>query len=261
MRIVRNIGHVRRRKRLARWSALVGFLMLASTFALVFVPQFVAIAYVLLLFGFVLFNIGMQQLGKWSHNARHQRDDLALDEKLASLSDRFTLLHYVKVGKEIIEHLLIYPGGVLVITTRDLPGRIQARGNRWKRKGVGALRLFGLSGPQLGNPSFDLERSLAALDKRLAEAQMQVETSGVIVFTSSLVDLDVEDTDYPALELSELPEVVRHLELDPTFKTPERDALIALLATGEELERTEPSSTRRPVKVKRRAAPVREARS
>jgi len=46
---------------------------------------------------------------------------------------------------------------------------------------------------------------------------------------------------------------VRHLEIDPSFKTSERDRLVEILARGDELERTERSTTRRPVRVKRRA--------
>ncbi len=254
MRIVRNVGYVRRRSRLARWSALLGFLCLASTFSLIFFPNYVILAYVVLFPGFLLFNFGMQQMGKWSNNARKLRDDIALDNALSSLSDRYVMLHYCKIGKDVIEHQLIHPGGILVITTRDLPGRVEYRRGRWKRKGAGFMRLFGMSGPQLGNPSAETTRALAVLDRTLTGAQLEFDTSGAIVFTSSLVDLDVDDPDYPALRLDHTLDFVRRLEPDPSFKNSDRDAVVELLAIGEQLERTEPTRTRRPVRVKRRPA-------
>lgn len=253
MRVVRNIGHVKRRRRLGRWSAFLGFLMLASTFLLVFFPDRILFAYVLLIVGFVSFNFGMQQIGKWANGPRKQRDDLAIDERLNALGDKYVMLHYIQIGKKVVEHLLIYPGGLLVITARDVPGIIVARGNRWRRKGLGAMRLFGMSGPQLGNPVLETDQSITSVEKALRDAQLEYDVYGIILFTAPAVELDVEGTDFDAITLTELEEFVRHLEIDPSFKTSERDRLVEVLAHGEELERTERSSPRRPVRVKRRA--------
>lgn len=253
MRVVRNIGHVKRRRRLGRLTALLGFLMLGSTFLLVFFPNLILVAYGLLLVGFVSFNFGMQQLGKWSNTHRHPRNDLAIDEKLKEFSDKYVLLHYMRLGKTVVEHLLIYPGGLLVMTARDVPGTIVGRGARWRRKGMGMTRLFGMSGPQLGNPTQETDDAIAAVEQCLKAAQLEYDVYGVLVFTAPNVELDFEDTEYDAVTLSELDTFVRHLEVDPNFKTSDRDRLIEILSHGEELERTERTSTRRPVRVKRRA--------
>lgn len=254
MRIVRNIGHVKRRKRYARIASILGFLGLSSTFALIFLPHLVVVAYALLICGFILFNFGMQQLGKWSHNPRHSRDDLAIDEQLQALPDRFVLFHYVQVGKSVVEHILLHPGGLLVLTARDLPGVVTGEGRGWRKKSGGFLRFFSFSGPQLGNPSGDSDKGVAAVELALADASLQVDVAGAIVFTSPSVDLDADETDPPAVTLEELPEFVKALEPDPTFGTKERDAIIELLSKGDELERNEVVRKRRPVKVKRRAA-------
>lgn len=253
MRIVRNIGHVKRRRRLGRWAALLGFLMLGSTFVFVFFPTKIAFAYGVLLIGFVLFNFGMQQLGKWSNTQRHPRNDLAIDERLQQFPDRYTVLHYMKFGKKVIEHVLVYPSGLLVLTARDVPGAITGKGSRWRRKGLGMMRLFGMSGPQLGNPSFETGAAIELLESTLKEAQLEYDVSGVVLFTAPNVTLEIEEPEYPAITVTELPDFVRALGVDPSFKNSERDALVDLLAHGEELERTEKTSTRRPVRVKRRA--------
>jgi len=258
MRIVRNIGHVKRRKRSARFGALFGFLFLVGTFPLVFVwgknSNLVAISYVFLFVGFILFNMGMQQMGKWSNTPRHPRNDLALDAKLQPFSDKYVLIHYARLGKRVIEHLMIHPGGVLVITAKDYPGKVIVRGNRWRRQGLGLSRLFGLSGPQLGQPGIETEQAVNTLEQTLRDAQQEVDVAAVVVFTNDLVDLDLEEPAYPTISLESLPGFIRSLEVDPSLRLNDRDTLTELLARGEELERQEFRRTRRPVKVKRRAA-------
>jgi len=258
MRLVRNIGYVKRRRRFARLSSVFGFLFLATTFPLVFLwgesSNLVVVAYVLLFAGFILFNSGMQQLGKWSNTARHPRNDLALDGKLQAFSDKYVLIHYARLGKRVVEHVLIHPGGILVITAKDYPGKVMAKGNRWRRRGSSLTRMFGLSGPQLGNPGIETDQAIDTVEAVLKEAQLEVDVEGVIVFVSALVDVEVEDPPFTTILIDELQGVVRGLEIDPSIRPVDRDALVALLGKGEELEVQEAKKTRRPVKVKKRAA-------
>lgn len=262
MRIVRNAGHISQKKRIARLSAFFGFLMLASTFALIFFPSYVASAYILLIIGFVLFNYGMQQLGKWANTPRHVRDDLALDAALNAFPDKYVLMHYVRLGKKIIEHLLISPAGLVVIATRDLPGAVSVDGKRWRKKGGGLSRFFMFSGPQLGSPSADLDRDIKLVIDDLEANQLEVDVFGAVVFTSTAIELEIKDPEYPTMRTSHLADFLRELPTDPTFKANERDALVALFGGGAmKLEETKPASVRRPVKVKRRPAPVAPTRS
>lgn len=257
MRIVRNTDYVQRRKRLARLSAFGGFLLLVSTFFLAFRPQLILVAYALLLVGFVIFNFGMQQLGKWSRNPRN---DAILDARLqpsgeskgTTLSDRYVLIHYGQVGKRVVEHLLVYPGGVLVLTAKELPGLVYGRGNRWRKKGGGLTRFFAFSGPQLGNPSLETDQSVAAVEGLLEAEELQVDVGGAIVFVNPQVELDIEEPDFPCLRGDELLIFLRSLEEDTSITNADRERLVALLGGGA-AEETQ-VSTRRPVKVKRRAA-------
>lgn len=258
MRLVRNIGYVKRRRKFARLSSVFGFIFLAATFPLVFMwgdsSNLVLIAYILLFTGFILFNSGMQQLGKWSNTARHPRNDLALDSKLQQFPDKYALIHYARIGRRVVEHLLIHPGGILVITAKDYPGKVTAKGNRWRRRGAGLSRMFGMSGPQLGNPGIETDQAITAVEAAIEAAQMEVDVEGLIVFTSPFVNVEVEDPPFTTILLDELPGIVRALEVDPSISTVDRDALVALLGKGEELEVQEVKRTRRPVKVKKRAA-------
>ncbi|MDQ3044584.1 MAG: NERD domain-containing protein [Chloroflexota bacterium] len=245
MRIIRNIGHIKRRKRLARWSALAGFLLLTGTFWLALYPRLIAGAYLVLFFGFLLFNFGMQQIGKWSRNPRA---DLVLDGQLRRLSDKYAILHYVGVGKRTIEHLFVHPTGVLVLTTRELAGDVRGRGDRWRKRGLGLSRIFAFSGPRLGNPTYETRQDVQAVAEALTQNGVDVEVNGAIVFLNPAVDLDVDELSYPALVLDELIEFIDELPVEPALKQADRDKIVAFLGRGEEIERIEQQRTRRPVK-------------
>lgn len=252
MRIVRNTEFIGKRKRIARISALVGFLLLASTFLLIFQPDLILIAYAILFAGFIVFNFGMQQLGKWSRNPRN---DEVLDARLKGLPDaKYTLIHYAQIGKRVVEHLLVHPGGLLVLTSRELPGTVSVKDRRWRKRGVGFMRFFAMSGPQLGNPTADLEADVDALDAFTAERGIEVDIYGAVVFLNERVEIEAEEPAYPVLRADLLTPFVNAIEPDPDFTNQSRDALIKALAeqSGAEIEVVKP--TRRPVKVKRRAA-------
>jgi len=252
MRIVRNTEFVGKRKRIARISALVGFLLLASTFLLIFRPNLILFAYAILFAGFIVFNFGMQQLGKWSRNPRN---DEILDARLKALPDaKYTLVHYAQIGKRVVEHVLVHPGGLLVLTARELPGKVTVNDRRWRKRGVGFMRFFAMSGPQLGNPTADLEADVDALDAFTTERGIDADIYGAVVFLNDNIEIEAEDPAYPALRADHLIPFVNAIEPDESFSSQARETLVRALAeqTGSEIETVKP--TKRPVKVKRRAA-------
>ncbi len=246
-RVIRNVNYLKRRKRLARWSAIIGLALLGSTFWLLINPSRILLAYAVLFVGMTLFHRGMQQVAKWNAG-----NDVRLDTLLRSLGDQYTLIHYAQVGNRTIEHLLVYPGGVLVLTAKELPGQVSYRNGRWRKKTGGLSRLFGMGGPQVGDPSRDTHADLATLDARLTEAQLEVETDGAIVFLYPTIEIDVEEPDFPVMNGDGLPEYLRHLPADESLQAGDRQALVALLGAGGEPETLQAPARRRPVK--RRAA-------
>jgi hypothetical protein len=252
MRIIRNVEYVRRRKRIARLASLIGFLLLGSTFLLIFKPDLVLMAYAILFLGFIVFNFGMQQLGKWS---RSPRNDEALDARLRSLPDaKYTLIHYPRVGKRVVEHVLVHPGGVLAMTARELAGNVSVKDKRWRKTGGGFTRFFAMSGPQLGNPTADLEQDVEALETLISEQELEVDIYGAVVFLNDRVELEAEDPAYPALKGDLLVPFINAMEPDDHFRQADREALVAALSSGAGFEIEAAKSTRRPVRVKRRVA-------
>jgi hypothetical protein len=250
MRIVRHTAYIKQRKRQARLFAFLGFIILTSSLLIAWYPEFLIMAYIAMLAGFILFNMGMQQLGKWS---RSPRNDQILDHQLKNLGERYVAVHYAPFGKHRIEHVLIHPGGLLVVTAREIDGTIQKRGARWSKKGSPFRRLFSFSGPQLGNPSFETDSSIEHVKAYLGQEQLELDVEGAVAFVHPSTELDIEDPDYPVLHGDELAGFIQGLPADPTFSNQERERLIGLLAGGEGVEQPQVAAPRRRP-VKRRAA-------
>jgi hypothetical protein len=259
MRIYRNVGYIDAQRRRAKLMAFGGFALLVATFPVAFFMSsrnnnFIFVTYVLLVLGFILFNRGMQQIGRWGNNARHVREDFALDHHLKGLSDRFTLIHFGRPQDKVIDHALVHPGGVVVITTKDFPGQVTVKNDVWRKGGSVLGRMFAFSGPQVGNPTKETEKSLDSVEAALRSAELEADIEAVIVFTSESAEIEVDGSSDPVLPVDELEFYVRDIEPEVELKNEEREAIVALLSKGERVEEPVKTTTRRPVKVKKRAA-------
>jgi len=258
MKIYRDLEYVKKRKRMATLSAVAGVALLGSAFwaATAAGPAAVLVAYLPLLAGTIIFHLGMQQVGKWN---RAQRNDVILDALLKDLGDRYTLVHYAKLGKRVVEHALIYPGGVLAITTKEVPGEVSyrpsevsGRDGRWRKVGQGLSRFFGMGGPQVGNPTGEAATDVQALESTLAAEHLEADVDAVVAFVNPQVRLDVIEPDFPVTNAEGLRPYIASLPADPTLQSAERQRLLELLLREGSFELPQATPTRRPVK--RRAA-------
>jgi hypothetical protein len=236
MRVVRNIGYVKRRKRAAKWMVLIGLALLIGSWVMtVLYPELFIMAMVGLVFGFISFNGGMQQVGRWS---RKPRSDVVLDNMLARLNDRYTLIHYPAVSGRRPDHILVTPTTVLVMTLREVTGRALVKGKMWRKRGSPFGRMFMLSAPQLGNPSLESEEQVRAVKTYLETAGQDVDVRGAIVFVATNIEVEIVDSPIPVLHVTELLDYVRdQLGGDVAITGRDREAIVEALAQGEELER------------------------
>jgi hypothetical protein len=252
MRVVRNTGYIKRRQRIARAMILIGVVALTSSIVITFRwPTFLLPAYAVLIVGFFGFNVGMQQLAKWN-----SRPDKVLDAKLRRLNDRYTLIHYSDALHGRPEHVLVYPGGLLVITTRQVQGTVTVKNNRWSRPGGRIWSLIGMSGPQLGNPTLESARDQEALKVALRGRDLPGEdlVDGLIAFLSPKVQLEVVSSDLTTVTADEILGAVRDLGSENALISKERDDIIAALAEGPNVEGPVSLSSREPGTRRARAA-------
>lgn len=258
MRIVRHSNHIKQQKRKSKWLAFIGFLILTSAMFLAMLPNMLLLAYVAMIGGFVMFNIGMQGIGRWTRNPRN---DQVLDVRMKSLSDQITLVHYAgltdeKQKRKVVDHLVVYGGGVLILNAKEVDGKIQQRKTTWRKQGGLIRKMFSFSGPQLGNPSFENDRLIPIVEKWLAENQLEVDVAAATVFLHPRTELEIEEPDYPVLHAEELPEFLRELETDESFTTEEKFRLVELLSAGDGVETPDQErASRRPRPVRRKSAP------
>lgn len=252
MRVVRNQGYLKRRQRGTRLMIALGLSGLLGSIALTFLQTILAIylAYALLITGFLFFNAGMQQWAKWN---RRPRPDEILDSTLRRLNDRYTLIHYSEVpGAWRPEHVLVWPGGLLNITTRELPGRIVVKGNRWRRLDRFILRLLTFGGPPLGNPTVECRRQIETLRTFLKQRDLPGAdlVDGLIVFLHDQAQLEVVESPITVVHREELLEAVRAFGTERRLTQGEIDEITAALSQGEQVEGPLALSTRTPAKAK-----------
>ncbi len=243
MQVVRNVGYIKQQQRRGRRLTAAGMVGLALAFLLVFQRNSVIavlLSYVAMIAGFICFNLGLQIVTKFTGNRRKARSDQALDRALERFNDRYTLIHYPAIGGRHPEHLLVHNSGVLVLTTREVSGRVAVKGRRWRRLGSPLGRFFNYSAPQLGNPTVENEGEVAAVKAVLAENDLPDAVSGVIVFTDPAVEVRVTDSPVDIVDLDGLPDYVRELgrtgEEGAALTGRERLAIVDALSQGQELE-------------------------
>jgi hypothetical protein len=200
-------------------------------------PVVILLAYPFLLAGFPLLTMGNNRLRRLR---AIPRADLLLNTELKGLNNKYSLHHYAAVDGKIVKHLLVAPAGLLVVESRDTTGQVMCasgpNGDRWRVRTSFLERISGTR-PPLGNPSRDLQESLA-LAKGLLESigKPAVEARGLIVFTRQ-EDLEVEGCSYPVVPLSETKAAVRQMLGDLDSSRARSTGQVASLLTSEDRRR------------------------
>jgi hypothetical protein len=249
MKVYRDLEYVRKRKRIATFGSILGVALLGTAFWLASGAgqSGILVAYVPLLAGTVIFHLGMQQIGKWN---RAQRNDVILDALLKDLGERYTLVHYATVGKRTIEHTLVYPGGVLAIEAREVPGTVAYSNGRWRKVGQGLTRFFGMGGPFLGNPSSDAAKDVEALNLLLVDSGSKEAADAVIAFLNPKVVLEVTEPEFPVTNADGLKPYIASLPVAQELRAADRQAVVDRLVAHGTFEIPQAAPTRRPVKRK-----------
>jgi hypothetical protein len=250
LRVHRNIGYIENRQKRTRKFVGLGIVLLASAVITPIVgpsQNFIIVSYIALIIGFFSFIYGTQQYSKWR---RRPRIDEALDAALARLSDRFTLIHYPELGHNSPEHVVVSPGGVIVLTAKDVSGRISVDGKRWRQHKLIFLRFFNLGAPSLGAPTAENELQMDTLEAIFDEHAVPGEIEGVIVFMPDDVEIQMNEPESTIAHVSELFDLIREIGSEVQLGNDDRNQIVELLTVGTRFETTGARSSRPKKKIK-----------
>lgn len=251
MRVHRNIGYIENRQKRTRRFVALGIVLLAGAVITPIVSpssNIVIVSYVALILGFFSFIYGTQQYSKWR---RKPRVDEAIDATLARLSDRFALIHYPEIGTNSPEHVLVTPGGVLVITPKDVTGRVTVEGKRWRQHKLIFLRFFNLGAPSLGHPTAENELQMDCVEELFDKESIPGEIEGVIVFVPENVQIEMKDPESTVVHISELYDLCREIGSEVQIGNDDRTEIVKLLSVGTRFETSgaRPSRPKKKIKV------------
>jgi hypothetical protein len=208
MKVITNEKLIKRNSRLGQIATVSGLLVLVGGMVVSFRnPSYAGIAWVALLVGFGLSQIGLYFGNRWG---RHPRPDELLDQGLKGLNDQYSIYHY----RTPAAHFLVGPSGSWVIIPYHQGGKIVYQRNRWKQIGGGFmqryLRIFGQEG--IGRPDLEAPSGVSAINNYIIKNIPNVElpeTNVALVFTNEKVVLEVENAPILTLPLKELKNSIR----------------------------------------------------
>jgi hypothetical protein len=208
MKVFTNDRLIKRNGRLGQVATISGLLVLVGGMFVSFrYPNFAGYAWVALLLGFALSQLGLYFGNRWG---RRPRPDELIDQGLKGLNDQYSIYHYMTP----VSHLLVGPSGLWVILPYYQVGTIVYEKGRWKQKGGGFmqryLRAFAQEG--VGRPDIEAPNEVQSitkfLNKRLPDRDYP-EVTPALVFTNDKVNLEVENAPILTLPLKKLKETVR----------------------------------------------------
>ena len=208
MKVLTNEKLIKRNGRLGQIATFSGLLVLVGGMFVSFrYPNFSAFAWVALLIGFALSQIGLYFGNRWG---RRPRPDELIDQGLKGLSDQYSIYHYSSPAA----HFLVGPSGLWVIMPFHQVGKIVYEKGRWKQKGGSFmqryLRIFAQEG--LGRPDMEaaseVESVFKFMKKNFPEETIP-DPRPVLVFTSEKAELEVEGAPLLTIPMKKLKETIR----------------------------------------------------
>jgi hypothetical protein len=208
MRLVTNEKLIKRNGRLGQIATVSGLLVLVGGMFISFrYPTLSGIAWVALLIGFALSQIGLYFGNRWG---RHPRPDELLDQGLKGLDNQHTLYHYTTPAA----HLLAGPSGLWILMPYYQVGKIVYERGRWRQKGGGFMQRYlrafaqeGLGRPEVEAPA-EAEALTRLLKKKLPDLTIP-DPHIALVFTNEKAELDVSDAPLLTIPLKKLKEAIR----------------------------------------------------
>jgi hypothetical protein len=187
---------VRRRASIAHTASLGGLLVLLGSVGLTLLrPDLGTLTTATLFAGFAISAIGIYLANRY---VKKPRPEEVLDKALKPLSDQHRLYHYLPD----CDHLLLTPGGLVVLETVNLDGVFSFRDGKWRQK-MSLSRAFRyVFEERLGDPAARAQGNCQAIREKIGARLAEYApppVSALVVFVHPAARLDVSPTPLPVL--------------------------------------------------------------
>ncbi len=236
MKVVTNTKLIKRNAKIGQVTSIGALVVLGIGLYISFkMPDKFAYSLGALLIGFFMSQIGMYYGNRWG---RSPRPDEMIDKGLKGLGREYTVYDYVTA----VPHLLVGPAGIWTLMPYYQSGRIVYEKKRWKSRGGGFLqsylRLFGQE--NIGRPEIESESGIASINRYLTrimpEGSEIPPIRSLLLFTSSKVELNVEDAPLPTITPKDLKDFLREKSKEQPIGDLMLDSLLRALPKPEREE-------------------------
>ena len=240
MQIITNEKLIRRNRTIARYSSIIGLLILVGGMIISFTqPSLIVISFASLIVGFLLSQVGMYYTNRWG---REPRPDQMLNRALKGLDNKYTIYHFTSP----VAHLLIGPAGLWVLFPRHQKGLITYERGRWRQRGGGLLqgymRIFAQEG--LGRPDLEIAGDVQNLQNYLEKTMPSEEIPPIqaaLIFINDKAEIHIsegEEPPCPTLPLNKLKELIRKTAKSKPIAFDKIQEVIQALPQGEKTQET-----------------------
>jgi len=215
MKVIIDRKKIGLRQKLSNIASLGGLLLLLASVVLPLInAAWTAYSTLIMVIGLAMAMLGIFFANRW---VKKPRPEDRLDEALKTLHDTFRLYHYPSLP---CEHVMLTPGGVVVLEVNNLEGRFFYKQGRWREKISLGRALRYLVEEHLGNPIRAALDDVAYLENQFREQISGGETIpvwGVVVFVHPRAVLEIEGAEIPVCKVEKLRKHVtaRNTKLSP----------------------------------------------
>jgi hypothetical protein len=138
------------------------------------------------------------------YNGGYQGEKQVAKQLSSGLSDDYYLINdlYLHGGGGDIDHVVLAPGGVFVLETKNWSGHITCNSDEWSRPGKRNFK---------GSPSRQVKRNAAKIKAILDNSPLRslsVPVEGIVVITNRHAVLHLSNPSVPIFKLPQVPEYI-----------------------------------------------------
>ena len=208
MDIIRNEKLIKRNGIIGQVTSFSGLALLVGSLAIVwFLPDDFLYAWIAMLMGFLLSQLGIFYGSRWG---RRPRPDEKLDEAFKGMDDRYALYHYATK----VSHLLVGPTGIWVLDPRVVGGKVTWEKGRYRNRVKGFfrnyMRMFGQDA--MGRPELEIGADIETMERYFKQKLPGMELppiQGAFVVLNETVEIDAEDAPYLTVTVKKLKDAIR----------------------------------------------------